>query len=252
MTARRSSGFTLIELLLAMAMVAMLMMSLYVGMYTAFKAQKNVTAQTETMRQAKTALDLIEQDLRSILPPSGTFAGPFIASGSGGTDLAATIDCYTLGSDFGRMDATLTEGMRHVQILLVPDATLPVLAREVIRDIMNGDQSTPEEEILARNISGFGVQYYDGASWTDTWDSTTQNNALPLAAEITVEIKAPTALDPQHVYRMIRMVSFPCGQTPDQAAAIAAAAAAADPNATSTGTSTGTSGATPTATGGAQ
>lgn len=225
MTARRA-GFTLIELLLAMGMVAMLMMSLYAGMYTAFRAQRTVTAQTEAMRQAKSALDLIEQDLKSILPPAGTFAGPFIGTSSGGTGLAATIDCYTLGADFGRLESSANEGMRHVQILLVPDADTPVLAREVIRDLLN-DQSTPEEEILTRNISGFGVQYYDGATWTDTWDSTAQNNALPLAAELTVEIKAPTVDDPQHVYRMIRMVSLPCGQTPEQAAAAAAATAEA-------------------------
>jgi prepilin-type N-terminal cleavage/methylation domain-containing protein len=221
---RRPAGFTLLELLLAMAMVSMLMLSLYAGMYTAFRAQRGVTNQTEALRQAKAALDLVEQDLRSILPPGGTFAGPFI--GYSGGELAATIDCYTLGSDFGQLAAATSNGMRHVQILLVQDAQTPILAREVVRDILGGDNASPEEEILARNITGFGVSYFDGTTWTDSWDSTQQNNALPLAAELTVEVKAPTTSDPEHKYKLTRIVAFSCGQTPDQAAAIAAAASA--------------------------
>lgn len=226
---RRSSGFTLLELLLAMAMVSMLMLSLYAGMYTAFRAQRGVTNQTEALRQAKAALDLVEQDLKSILPPGGTFAGPFI--GYSGGEMAATIDCYTLGSDFGRIASATSDGMRHVQILMVQD-TVPVLSRQVIRDVLAGDSSSPEEEILARNITGFSVSYFDGTQWTDSWDSTQQNNALPLAAELTVEVKAPTANDPEHRYKLTRMVAFSCGQTSDQAAATAAAAAAATPNTT--------------------
>ncbi|HEX8324123.1 MAG TPA: type II secretion system protein GspJ [Tepidisphaeraceae bacterium] len=221
--AARSSGFTLIELLLALGMVAMLMLSLYVGMSTAFRARKSVGTQTDVMRQAKAALDLVEQDLRSILPPSGTFAGPFIAAPAG--PKGATIECFSFGTDYARPEAATHDGLRRVLLSNVPEADATTLVRDVTRDMLGNSGNAAEQEILVRGLSGFTARYFDGSAWTDTWDSTQQNNALPLAAEVTVRIRRPTLSDPQAEYSMKRMIMLPCGLTIEQAAAVAAAAA---------------------------
>lgn len=242
---RDRRAFTLIELLLAIGMVAMLMLSLYVGMSTAFRARRSVSAQTDVMRQAKAALDLIEQDLRSVLPPGGTLAGPFLGTLAG---TVATIDCYSLGADYATLGQPASDGMRHVLLMTYEEGAGHTLVRYVTRDLLGTAGGSPEEEILARDVSTFTVRFYDGTTWTDTWDSTILSNALPLAAEVNIGIKRPSVDDPERVYTLSRLITLPCGLTPDQAAAVQAAASA---NTTgtptdSTGTgATGTGAATP-------
>ena len=246
----RRCGFTLLELLLAMAMVAMLMLTLYTGFVTAFRAQAIAVRQGDATRQAKVALDLVEQDLRSILPPKdGGLAGPFVGQPGG----EAIIDCYPLGTDYGRTDSPTADGFRHVKFAVLADSEATngkptnMLVRGVVRAIANTAETEPENEVIARNVSDLTVRYYDGSAWADTWDSTQQSNGLPLAVELTIAIADPTSTDAQHVYRLTRTVRLSCGLTPDQAAVVASAAA--DEAASGTATGTGTSGSTGTGTG---
>ena len=242
MTRRR--GFTLLELIIATAMVAMLTLALYTGLVTAFRAQALASRQGDATRQAKAALDLIEQDLRSILPPKdGGLAGPFLGQDVGVGGDAGIIDFYTLGSDYGRTDTPLGDGFRHVKYALLADGTITtagkpanMLVRGVVRAVANTAEGDPENETLARNVAELTVRYYDGAAWYDTWDSTQQSNGLPLAVELTIAIGDPTTADPQHAYKLTRMIRLSCGLTPDQATAVAAAAAA--DAASGTGTTT--------------
>lgn len=224
MTRRR--GFTLLELILATSMVAMLTLALYTGFVTAFRAQTVAARQGDATRQAKIALDLLEQDLRSLLPPKdGGLAGPFV----GAPDGEAILDCYPLGSDYGRTDSPLASGFRHVKVALLPDPdakagkATSMIVRAVVRAVANTAEAEPESETIARNVSEFTVRYYDGSAWAESWDSAQQSNALPLAVELTVAVNDPTPADAEHVYRLTRLVRLSCGLTPEQAAAVVAA-----------------------------
>lgn len=245
----RARGFTLIELLLATGMVAMLTLSLYAGLSTAFKARMIVQNQTDTLRQAKVALDLLEQDFRSVLPPTGTFAGPFIGTAGGASGAAAAnVDLYCLGADFLiAVDGNLHDGMRHVQLSLAADGTANVLTRTITRNPFDAT-ATPETETLAKNVTSFNARYFDGQNWNDAWDSTALTNAaLPLAVELSISVKQPTTDGSEKLYTLTRIVTLPCGQTADQAAAVAAASSSATSTgdtATGTDTGTGTTGGT--------
>ena len=64
------------------------------------------------------------------------------------------------------------------------------------RDRWPVEQPPPEEEILCRNVRSFEMKYYDGSAWQDDWDSTTLNNALPLAVSFTIQMDPPGSTDP--------------------------------------------------------
>jgi type II secretion system protein J len=71
-TARRG-GFTLLELLVAMAMVAILAVSLYASIQITFRAQKRAEAAVAPARTAQLALEMIGADLTNAMsPPSST------------------------------------------------------------------------------------------------------------------------------------------------------------------------------------
>lgn len=58
------------------------------------------------------------------------------------------------------------------------------------------EEFTAVDSIDAIEVSQLAFQYYDGAGWQETWDSTTQNS-LPVAIEIIMTLRNPVAEDDQ-------------------------------------------------------
>lgn len=196
-------GFTLLELILASGIVALLMLSLYTALHAAFQARMVMNTQTAKVRAARVALDLIEQDLKSIMPPSTTavLAGPFISS-------ANEIDCYTLGRDYGQDNNPQADGMRYVSVMMDSSAGAPALVRKVTRSLITSGASQPTTEVIASDVTAFAVSYYDGSTWADTYDSTAANDALPIAVRVTVTVQA---LPTDQPYSMSRLIPLSCG-----------------------------------------
>ena len=123
---RRRRGFTLLELTIAVAMMAIVTLSLYAAMTTAFRIRKSARGQVDGVAAAMIALDVVGQDLQSVLPPSraatddsaGTadengeatadvtgdalppMVGPFVGTTQGGpAGPAATVNFFALGRD---------------------------------------------------------------------------------------------------------------------------------------------------------
>lgn len=207
----RRRGFTLMELVLVLGIVATLSLSLYGAMNAGFKARENAMRQMRGVSAAIVAMDLIEQDLQSVLPPKTTLTGPFVglAMGSPGRE-ADSVDLYTIGRDAGNVNSVLAEGFRRVQILTKTDGQSNLLVRRVTRNVLAQTVPEPEEEILARDVLALSITYYDGVSWYQEWDSTLQNNALPMAVQITLRLANPTKQDPDQVYTITRLVPLPC------------------------------------------
>jgi prepilin-type N-terminal cleavage/methylation domain-containing protein len=86
-------------------------------------------------------------------------------------------------------------------------------------DVTNPDQ----EEVICRGVESFTVQYYDGYEWLDYWDSTQQDNQIPVALQITMEIDPPAGTTDRNAQpkKYTQVIQLPCSN------------AANDPNATS-------------------
>ncbi len=209
---RRSAAFTLLELILTLSLIAMLSLSMYGALNAAFKARASGMRQMAGIGPATIAMDFIEQDLQSVLAPQGTLAGPFVgyAMGSPGRE-GDSLDFYSIGRDFGANDSPLAEGFRRVQLGIKADAQTNLLVRRVTRNVLAQSVPEPDEEVIAKDILALSITYYDGTSWYEEWDSTLQEDAMPLAVQITVRVADPAPQQPDRTYALTRLISLPCG-----------------------------------------
>jgi type II secretion system protein J len=219
---RASRGFTLIELVLAMALVSMVAASLYAGMHIAIQAKRTAERAVAPVRSAAIAADLVSRDLECALPPTGVLAGPFSGSASGGTIAgggeADMLDFYCVGEDCppGQQTHPMQEGIRHVELAVRTDVDPPQLVRRIDRNLLASAQQDPEEEILCRGVRSFQVRYYDGTTWYNEWDSTANNDSLPTAVQITLELQmdpgqsASQQVPGNNVYRVSRVIQMSC------------------------------------------
>ena len=224
---RRHSGFTLIELTLAMAMTAMLALSMYTALSVAQQARRNASASVEQSRTISIAADILGRDFESVLPPTGQLAGPFVgirqagASGNGGD--FDQMEFFSLGEDEpARPDYPLAEGIRTIQFFVRSDAGAShALVRRVTRNLLPTIEPTAEEEVICRDVRSFSVRYFDGLAWQESWDSTTLGDVLPTSVAITLEVDDPTAATREaSVRRVTRVFPLSCARPVDPLSAL--------------------------------
>jgi len=211
-TRTRRGAFTLLEMIVAMAIMAVLAGSLYATLHTAFRARRSATAAVEETRRADLTLALVETDLASAVVPTGLLAGGFL--GEPATDAAGRpADALLLHATAPGGTAVAGRGdIRAIEFACEPsdDDTGLVLVRYVTTNLLAPTTPEPEEETLCRNVFALSLRYYDGIEWLDTWDSTTQDNDLPAAVEVVLELCDPDDPDRQEAtYRATRIVRLP-------------------------------------------
>jgi hypothetical protein len=105
----------------------------------------------------------------------------------------------------------------RIEFLLMQseDGSDTVLVRHATANLLAPVAPAPDEEVLCRRVASFNLRYFDGTSWLDTWDSTTQGDVLPLAVEVRLEIIVADgggAGDANKTRQLTRVCSIPCGQ----------------------------------------
>ncbi len=215
MTARAANrGFTLLEMLTATAMVAVLAASLYTSLRVAFRARKTALAAGEATRKMTVVMAMIKADLLSAMIPNGILAGEFTGNSgkSLGREGSDDLTFYAAATDVepraGVGDVKKIEYVCELQI----DGGTSVLLRRVTTNLLAPTTPEPAEEILCRGVQAFTLRYFDGTTWEETWDSTSRNNALPLAVEVTV------TLDDDPDRPLTQVLTLPCGQEYDESA----------------------------------
>ncbi len=190
----RQPAFTFLELVLAMAMVSMLALSLYASLRIGFKAKDTALAAIGPVRATQIAASLIERDLESALPPTGILAGPFYgALSADGSATTSMVEFYCVGQGPEHPDPTGQGGIRRITIgvTTLPDGTPNALVRQIASNLLSPSDIEYDQEVLCRSVRTFALQYWDGMSWVDTWDSTEYENMLPIAVQMTLAIDWP-------------------------------------------------------------
>lgn len=188
---RNRYGFTFLELLVAMTLMNILAVSLYASLYIGFRARRSSTTAIEPVRAAQIAIELIKQDITAALPPTGILAGEFLGNNDRTGD---GCDCDSLlfysSSNTDELQQSGCD-VRKIELVFVPstEPVQSVLVRRITTNLLSPKTVQPVEEILCRRIVSFNVEYFDGFNWWDEWDSVLQNNALPKAVGINLEIK---------------------------------------------------------------
>lgn len=215
----RQPAFTFLELILAMAMVSMLALSLYASLRIGFKARDTATRAIGPVRATEIAASLIQRDLESALPPTGILAGPFIGQLSAENALnTSALEYYCLGQGPEHPDPTGQGGIRRINLLVttLPDGTPNVLVRQITSNLLALSGAEYDQEVLCRGVRTFALQYWDGTTWQDTWDSTELDNSLPIAVHLTLAIDWPaprtntTLTNGPPTHQIVRTIRLAC------------------------------------------
>ena len=228
----KNNGFTLLEMLVATTLIALLAGSLFASLRIAFKAKSSAASAIDPTRKLELTLNLLEQDLRSAAVPKGVLAGAFV--GQSATDTAGNDSdslafyCTTgdwqpqqqaAGGEAGTQYGSPAWGdIRRIELSCEPSDVSGEqnLVRHETANLLAPQTGELRSEVLCRGMRAFNLRYFDGSNWQDVWDSTTVDNVLPLAVEMTIELNTQTPAQlgngiPVRGYRMVRAVMIPCG-----------------------------------------
>ncbi len=212
-------GFTLLEMLAAMSLMMAAAACLYSSLYTGFRAKRGAEAAIEPSIVAANAIEIIKQDILGALPPNGVLAGAFMgadaADGSGNdSDIVMLYTTHAHASQ-----SAVTGGVSEIELLLESDDDDYSdnggykLVRRVTTNLLSPKTLDPEEQVLCRSVGSLNIRYFDGYTWLDEWDSTGQDDTLPLAVEIDLQItyKSSGSDEESRPCRLIQSFSIPCG-----------------------------------------
>jgi len=205
-----------------MAMVAILAVSLYASIQITFRAQKRAEAAVEPGRTAQLAMEMIGQDLtNSMSPPSSTntalatmvqnFEGTTGADDRGHE--ADDINFYSTSDSPQHVDANGEIKNIEITVITPQNSTDHVLVRRVTRNLLSlNSAATPDPEFICGHVDSFTVEYFDGTDWTPTWDSTAEDNTLPVAIQVTLTIDRddPSVAGGVQTYSYARTFPLPC------------------------------------------
>lgn len=231
---RRAGGFTLLEVLVASAMMVVLAGSLLACLHIAFKARDSATHSLEPMRKMEAAMSMLKDDLQCALctqDGNSVLAVSFIGQNVG--NAGARNDSLVFYSATSDLDADSGLGdVRKVEFACeqANDANGNVIVRRLTSNLLAAQIPEPRTETICRGVRSFELRYFDGLNWTDAWDSTAQDNIMPRAVEVTIELNSPAVgggVRDGANYRLSRVVLVACGQ------------GVLDPNTTSSTTTSG-------------
>jgi len=217
--ARSRRGFTLIELVLALGMVAVLALTLSASMRIAFRMASSAEAAVVPGRDAQVSLNYLGNDLRNAMQTGGQLAGTF--EGTQNTDSrgheADDVIFYSTSESPQHVAANGEIKMIELTTEQASNGDF-VLIRRVTRNLLSQVAANPDEEVICRGVSSFTLQYFDGTYWNPTWDSTAEDNTIPAAVQVTLEIDRPEADGTNKTSRSTQIFLLPCSTAPtDQA-----------------------------------
>jgi general secretion pathway protein J len=192
-TMERKSGFTLIEVLLAVSVFAIVLGAINSVFFAALRLRNRTIEAFETVLPLQQALTLIQRDLEGIMPPGGALAGRFTTMLDGMSNVTmfagerVTPDIYTSSGVVNEF-AQWADVQKVTYYLAAPTnndgiANSRDLVRQVTRNLLPVNIEEPQLQWLMSGVQTMRLQYYDGLSWTDAWDSNTNTN-LPNAIKV--------------------------------------------------------------------
>ncbi len=188
-----TAAFTLLELLIAVSIFAVVLGAITTVFYSAMRLRNKTAARFDELLPIHHAVTVIQRDLTGLVAPGGTFSSSFkTAALSGGQgEQHATVFCTaTAPVD----DTSPFSELQNISYYLDGNAG-PTggrdLIRAVTRNLLPPTTTDSDKQWLLGNVRTLTFTYYNGSTWADTWDSTTQTNNLPRAVKVQLNLAAP-------------------------------------------------------------
>lgn len=178
--------------MLATAVGAIVIVAVQTVFFGALRLRNTTDAQAEDASSVHRTLELVRRDLAGLLPPGGALSGTLQTavdlSFSGPTNgQRVSPDLYTTSA---RIDArTPFSEVQRVSYYLVPSSggnSLYDLVRASTRNLLPTAEETLEEQTLIGGVRSASFEYFDGGSWTSSWDSTA-TSTMPIAIRFTLQ-----------------------------------------------------------------
>ncbi|MBP7141877.1 MAG: type II secretion system minor pseudopilin GspJ [Opitutaceae bacterium] len=189
---RPSSGFTLLEVILAMAVGAIVILAIQSVFFGALRLRNTSEQRTERELSLYRALDLMKKDFAGLMLPGGVLAADFQTETSYSLDSSVSGERISAEffTDSGLIDAfTPFADVQRVAYYLSPspDSDQQELVRTVSRNLLPTVEDNPEIQPLLEGVESAYFEYFDGSSWTETWDSSV-TSSLPTAVRLTLQL----------------------------------------------------------------
>jgi type II secretion system protein J len=200
-----SQGFTLIEIVLATAIAAVVLIAVQTVFFGALRLRNTMATQVNASLLLQRTLSLVEGDLSGLLLPTTTLTGnslsgtfqstPSTITNDQGIGQRVSPDFYTTS---GKIDGWSSYSeVQMVTYYLAPstDGSLNKdLIRAVTRNLLPAQDPTIDTQVLMTGLADVSFDFFDGADWTDTWDSTqTPTGLSTLPSAIRLRILYPSA-----------------------------------------------------------
>lgn len=195
--ARSYSGFTLIEVLFAALAFAIVLAAVNAVFYGSLRLRERADEKQKESLLRLQALELLKRDLRAAFYSEGFRANRFHCEP--GRGLGVLADQIQFFAKSGTTDPSAPwSDVQQIEYYLAPankpheeDQNRLELVRAVNRNLLAPTYQPPVEQRLLSGVSAFQLSFFDGETWTTSWDSELQEPVLPKAVQIYLEF-APT------------------------------------------------------------
>jgi len=194
--ARSNHGFTLIEVVVAVALLSLILSSVYGIFSTISTTEKRLQSESELYHQARVIFDRVGRELSGSYLSTSNERSTFSAS-----DDSDTVPHLSFTSTSAIIQGAAPSGLVRLRYELETERNKQVgkLKRSAV------ELFAPEDRLnfqrLSSQVKELNWRFYDGSEWQEEWDSQ-QSNSLPQAVEMSMvlmnndhEISVMTAFD---------------------------------------------------------
>ncbi len=190
---RANRGFTLLELLIATGVAAIVLLVINGTYFGALRLYNATNERTDATLVLERALGLVRRDLGGLMLPAGTAAAPAGTFSGQFQDtptntLTQEFAAARVSPDIYTTSGTIDGWSPFSEVQVVAYFLAPAndgtnnknLVRAVTQNLLPAQTPTTNEQVLLTGVTDAQFDYFDGAEWTDTWDSTV-TSTLPMA-----------------------------------------------------------------------
>jgi len=177
---RKNRGFTLLEILLAIALSALLLVTVYSVYFSIARAVYATLESQELLETGRILLEMLKRDIRGI---SGT-RFPLVSTveeinGKSVTNVVFVTSAPSSTNPFrwNKVGYTLTQDRQGQWIFVKKAAKNPNDNLDEIGTVFE----------VSRLVNSFRMTFFDGTQWVDQWDSRSTGK-LPKQIRISVEL----------------------------------------------------------------
>lgn len=202
-------AFTLIELILAIGVAAIVLAAVNAVLFTALHLRDVTGNAVDAATPMDQAVVYLRRDLQcAVTPTNGTskiLSGDFkVGNVTSVSGQPAAIEMYTATGALS--DSQPWGDIQYVTYELKNPADRSAagldLVRSVTRNLLATTTANAEDQLLLSGVESIKFSCYDGAQWSDSWDTTgltSINTNLPLAVRVDIQMAANNGARPEPI-----------------------------------------------------